>query len=183
VDFLIQAEDGTMLRAKKSWFFVGDAIVALGSDISCTGSGEVETVVRQVALSGGDPVGEESKDIVGLVADPDCVYLFPDANTVRTYVAQRSGRWSEINLRSGRVSADEQSRNFAFAIISHGVQPKGEGYAVIYLPGATIEGANGWWAGKPLEIVQQDGEAHVIRDLETGKTLSVRWGVGAGVGV
>ena len=54
---------------------------------------------------------------------------------------------------------------------------------MIYLPGATIEGANGWWAGKPLEIVQQDGEAHVIRDLETGKTLSVRWGVGAGVGV
>ena len=180
VDFVIENEDGDTLCAKKSWFFIGDVIVALGSDILCDGDGEVETIIRQVALPEQAGAQETLQNLdVDMIEDFDCVYLFPDPMKVKTYTEERIGRWSEINLRSGRVPTDEQARNFAFTLISHGVRPQGEGYVMVYLPGATSEGARSWWENKPLEVVQNDEQAHTVQ--AGGRTLSVRWGVGAGI--
>jgi hypothetical protein len=174
VDFKIEMEDGTGLFAKKSWFFLGDAIVALGSDISCTGLNDVETVVRQVVLRDRWQAGDV-KD--GILVGHDCVYVFPDQPDVDVRVETRTGQWHDLSL-SQSADGEVISRDYAKVLLSHGVRPEKADYAVVYLPGWTVEDAVAWWASNPFEIVQKDGEAHVVRDNKDGKTLSMRWGDG-----
>ncbi len=175
VDFKIEMEDGSGLFAKKSWFFFGDAIVALGSDISCSGANEVETVVRQVVLRKPWQT-TQVKD--GVLMGHDCVYVFPDLPEVGVRIGTRTGQWHDLSLRQ---SADGEviSRDYATITLSHGVHPKKADYAVVYLPGWSVDDARAWWQSNPFEIVQKDDEAHVVRDPKSGRTLSVRWGADA----
>lgn len=173
VDFKIEMEDGTGLFAKKSWFFIGDVIVALGSDILCSGAQEVETVIRQVVLRDNWQAQNITED--GLLVGSDCVYVFPDEMNVQVRVAQRTGRWHDLSLRQPE-DGELLSRDYELITLSHGVKPNGADYAVVYLPNWTEADAKTWWQSKPFEIVQKDNQAHVIRETKSGKTLSVIWG-------
>lgn len=175
VDFRIEMEDETGLFAKKSWFFIGDAIVALGSDISCSGDQNVETVVRQVVLRDAWQAQDVNAD--GFLVGSDCVYVFPEKANVEARVESRSGKWHDLSLRQ---DDDEViMRDYEMVLVSHGVRPENATYAMVYLPKWSLDDATAWWQSKPFEIVQQDHEAHIVRETKSGKTLSVVWGDGA----
>ena len=92
-------------------------------------------------------------------------------------VETRTGQWHDLSL-SQSADGEVISRDYAKVLLSHGVRPEKADYAVVYLPGWTVEDAVAWWASNPFEIVQKDGEAHVVRDNKDGQTLSMRWGDG-----
>ena len=183
VDFLIQMEDDTTLRARKSWFFLGDAIVALGSDISCDGPNEVETIVRQCVLPRDSRWnwGDDDSADSAIVHGHDCAYLFPEPTGRQTRTERRSGSWSDINLRRGRVSEDEETRDFAYLTIPHGIQPTDAGYCVVYLPGFDAQAAATWNRESSPDIVQRDSDCHSILDKASGRTLTIRWGSEASI--
>ena len=180
VDFTIRNEDGTALRARKSWFFLDDAIVTLGSDVACDGPAEVETVIRQAALprDAAPETAGRQEETVRIAADGDCAYVFLDAVSVRRYTEERKGHWGDITQR-GR--SDELARYYSFTVIPHGVRPDGAGYAAAYLPGQDADAASAWLQEGRVTVVQRDSSAHIVRDMTSGMTMAVRWGVGAEV--
>ena len=77
---------------------------------------------------------------------------------------------------SGTVRCRRGGSINEFVVIPHGKQPRGESYAVVYLPGWTETETEAWLEGGPVTILQQNGEAHVVQHGEAGKVLAVRWG-------
>jgi hyaluronate lyase len=106
-------------RARKSWFMLGDVIVALGSGIHASGPRRLETIIdnRMLNRSGGNPVTVEAdgtrRTLTSLgettVLEPDWIHLegnvpgadigyyFPRKMQVSMLREARSGRWSDIN--------------------------------------------------------------------------------------
>ncbi|MEV0582348.1 polysaccharide lyase family 8 super-sandwich domain-containing protein [Nonomuraea sp. NPDC050310] len=114
------------LSARKSWFTVGDTVVALGADITATGVAAQTTVENRMnpgAVSSGDG---------WLHVEGSGGYLFPQGmpHTVRE---SRTGSWSQI----GTGAADPLTRDYLTAWFDHGPDPKQAGYAYYVLPGAS----------------------------------------------
>ncbi|MHB9023499.1 MAG: polysaccharide lyase family 8 super-sandwich domain-containing protein [Armatimonadota bacterium] len=179
IDFTLHNLDRTALNARKSWFFLGEAIVALATGITCTGDEAVETIIRHAQLP--DAVVEERDEELQteILAGHDCAYILPGAPRIIVRTEVRSGRWSD--LRMGAPESPLLTRAYWTALLPHGMKPENDRYIIVYLPGFTTEQAAAWWAEQPFEILQQDNLAHRVRDRRTGAILTVRQWVGAGV--
>ncbi len=174
--------DRAALEAFKTWFFLGDAIVALGSSISCDDpQQEVQTIIRHMPLDDAAAPGAGSVQTVTdeILSGPDCSYILPDRPAVEVRIEQRSGCWRDVN-----ATTDDQTTHHRWywtALLSHGKQPRDQRYAIVYLPGKSEPEARAWWQQKPMEILRQDGDAHQIRDCRRNLTLTVRRWFGASV--
>ena len=167
-----------MLNARKSWFFHGDAIVALGTGITCSNDDEVETVIQQVKLAETPEIIENEENLkVEILAGPNCAYILPDKPRIRVRTERRAGRWSD--LRDGVPLSPLIVKPYWLALIPHGCRPENERYLVVYLPGMNAEKAAAWWAQRPFEVIQQDSLAHRILDRRTGEIQVVQQWVGA----
>ncbi|MEU3830498.1 polysaccharide lyase 8 family protein [Streptomyces sp. NPDC029080] len=162
------------LRAKKSWFFLDDAVVCLGAGITCTDPAAVETTVDNRNLGSG---GTAPFTVDGTVSPTDRPwartvtgarwahigghggYVFPGGATVRALCEDRRGSWRTVN-RSG--STDVLTRTYTTLYVDHGAHPVDASYAYVLLPGATADGtraraADAGWLGVLANTGRQQG--------------------------
>ncbi|GAA2518276.1 polysaccharide lyase 8 family protein [Streptomyces gobitricini] len=137
------------LLAKKSWFFLDDAVVCLGAGIHGRDGTGVESVVdnRNLGASGvhaftvdGAPqpvtpgwsatlAGARWAHLAGHAG-----YVFPGGATVKALRQARTGAWSDINRGA---ASDPVTRRYLTLWFDHGTDPTWATYAYVLMPGAS----------------------------------------------
>ncbi|NRQ39665.1 polysaccharide lyase 8 family protein [Nonomuraea sp. NN258] len=126
------------LTARKSWFTVGDTIVALGADITASNVAAQTTVENRmnpgrVTVDGGrwaDLSGARWMHVEGVGG-----YLFPQGGALRAARESRTGKWTDISPSNPA----ELTRDYATVWFDHGQNPAQAGYAYYLLPGKSAE--------------------------------------------
>jgi chondroitin-sulfate-ABC endolyase/exolyase len=158
----------SLLTAKKSWFFFGDRIIALGSDIDRSADANahmVETTLFQTKLNGSNAPANTG-DVNWLVDTAGHGYYVPKGQNVTMFESVQQSR------SHGDASSTEGT--YRTAVINHGVSPEGESYEYLVCPnGADFDDARVTELASSYKIVRQDDEAHVVEDLESGVTGAV----------
>jgi hyaluronate lyase len=142
------------LRARKSWFFIGDRIVCLGAGIGSGDGRVIETVVEnaKLAADGGNVLNIDGKaapaelgwsgqadaaswvHLAGVTPASDCGWVFAaGAKTLRLKREARTGSWVKLFTKD---DVTPLTRNYLTMWFDHGSSPRDAGYAYTILPGA-----------------------------------------------
>ncbi|WP_405406570.1 polysaccharide lyase 8 family protein [Streptomyces sp. NBC_01104] len=190
---------GSTLRARKSWFLLDNAVVALGAGISASDGRAIETVIENRSLGAAgrnrllvDGVPQSADLGRGVRAsragwahlDGVGGYVFPGGTALRTLREERTGTWRAINTGADTGgSADPVTRRYVTLWTDHGVSPTGAGYAYVLLPGASAAATAVWSHSRPVRIVANDATAQAVEDRRSGVTAVHFWGAGSAAGI
>jgi chondroitin AC lyase len=181
------------VSALKSWFFLGDRMVALGTGIQAPAATfPVLTTVNQClvrgpvthAALGGEAVihGSGALGIPQLrwVHHDGIAYFFPTPPASAIVTAEtRSGSWQEINTTQ---SSAPVSRDVFSLQIDHGSAVSNDSYAYVAAPVATA-------AEMPdssvfnISIIRNDDIAQAVTDESAGVTAANFWQAGTAAGI
>ncbi|MFJ9727636.1 polysaccharide lyase 8 family protein [Streptomyces sp. NPDC101209] len=162
---------GSTLRARKSWFFLADAVICLGAGIGCADGVPVETVVDNRNL------GEEGTQ--EFVRGPAWAHLEGHGGWVvphgdlRTLREDRTGAWSDINT----TSTDERAtRRWQTLWLDHGTDPEDASYVYVLMPGASrravaARAADRHW----LTLLANDAGRQAVHVPSLGVTAANFW--------
>jgi hyaluronate lyase len=166
--------DGIPLRARKSWFCLDSAVVALGSGITCSGGHTVETVVENRATDAEPYVADGWAHLEGAGG-----YVFEGALSL---VETRTGRWRDINAGDDTHGALEPvSRRYVTFWFDHGVDPCDASYAYVLLPNASRERTRAFRASPSAQVLANTPQAQAVRS--GGLVAATFWAAGAAGGV
>ncbi|MFF5441840.1 polysaccharide lyase 8 family protein [Streptomyces achromogenes] len=166
---------GSTLQARKSWFFLDDAVVCLGAGITCADGVPVETVVdnRNLGENGTEPLvrGRNWAHLEGYGG-----WVLPHGGELRTLREDRTGAWADINTTS---SPERRTRRWQTLWLDHGTDPADAGYAYVLLPGATraetaARAADRHW----LTVLANDTTAQAVAVPRPGVTACTFWAAG-----
>lgn len=186
---------GSTLRARKSWFLLDNAVVALGAGITASDGRTVETVVenRNLGAKGRNRllVDGVERGGSGAVSRADWAhldgtggYVFPGATALNVLREERAGTWRSINTGADTGgSTDSVARRYATLWLDHGVSPTDAGYAYVLLPGASAAATAVWSRSRPVRIVANDTTAQAVEDRRSGLTAVHFWGAGSAAGI
>lgn len=181
------APGGTGLSARKSWFFGGEFVVALGSDIRSTSGLTVETIIenRNLHADGLNAITADEGRVARtpgeqvLLANPQWIhlegvagYVFPDEASVNVLREERTGTWSTINLKQ---PDDPRTRQYATLWFDHGRNPAGLNYSYAVLPGATAQTTAAVAADPSFKVLRNDELAQAVRFPSAGTTAINAW--------
>jgi hyaluronate lyase len=166
---------GSTLEARKSWFFLADAVVCLGAGITCADGVPVETVVdnRNLGENGGQR----------FVRGPDWAHLaehggwiLPDGGELGALREDRTGAWSDINTTS---ETERRTRRWQTLWLDHGTDPVDARYVYVLLPGATraetaARAADQHW----LTVLANDPACQAVTVPRLGLTAANFWRAG-----
>ncbi|UFU05959.1 polysaccharide lyase family 8 super-sandwich domain-containing protein [Ruania halotolerans] len=178
------------LEARKSWFYLGEVVVALGAGITGGGAEHpVETVVENrnlhadgtnTLLLNGDvqpahqdwsahaPVRWAHLEGVG-------GYIFPRGSQLHLRREERTGSWSDVH-ESG--STDPITRRYLTMWFDHGVRPEDDSYAYMLLPGGSP--AQTEELARPgrsrVQILENSRGVQAVRRRSLGLTAVNFWG-------
>lgn len=171
--------DGNTLSGRKSWFMIGDYVVAMGSAITNSVAYAVETIVenRNIGASGTNVVrvDDTTTTRLGSLGASETYsnanwahiedvggFVFPGAGvTLKGKREARSGKWSDINTQSASPT-DTRTRRYVTLWLDHGVNPAAASYAYIMLPGRTAAETASWAAGPQISIVHNTANVHNV---------------------
>ncbi|MDI3405314.1 polysaccharide lyase 8 family protein [Streptomyces cavernicola] len=133
------------LRARKSWFFLDDAVVCLGAGITAADGTGVQTVVDNRCLgadgTAGLVVDGRVRETNGTVdgagwahLEGHAGYVFPGGAPLTTLREERTGAWKDIN---GGGATTPVTRRYVTLTADHGTDPTDASYAYVVLPGAS----------------------------------------------
>ncbi len=163
----------TDLRARKSYFFFGDKILALGSHITGgTARDETHTTLFQTYISGAAPSTRvNGRRLDGLntelaypagsvVAMTDSVgnSYYLTSSTAELLVSRK--------LQSSMTESYDASQGpYATAYLNHGVKPKGDSYEYVVIPADRDAAKLERLAAAPADFyeVLDSGSAHLVR--------------------
>ena len=150
------AYDGD-LRADKSYFFLGDAVLCLGSGISSTDAGH-PTVTTLFQSCGKGAAGKPRRVAGGsVVTDPDGL----------TYA-----------VRDAAIGMDVR-KPFVRGWIDHGTAPQEASYGYYLIPKRDVGYAARLLSREsPVEILRQDSVAHIVRLRADGTVCAALYGAG-----
>ncbi|MFJ6083322.1 polysaccharide lyase 8 family protein [Streptomyces sp. NPDC092369] len=165
---------GSTLEARKSWFCVADAVICLGTGISCADGVPVETVVDNRNLGEGGSAR--------LVQRPGWAHLEGHGGWVvqegglRSLREDRTGAWSDINTTS---TTERATRRWQTLWLDHGTDPVDARYLYLLMPGATrgavqARAADHHW----LSILANDGVSQAVQVHSLGLTAANFWQAG-----
>ncbi|MFF9022670.1 polysaccharide lyase 8 family protein [Streptomyces eurythermus] len=166
---------GSSLQARKSWFFLDDAVVCLGAGITCADGVPVETVVdnRNLGENGTQPLlrGRNWAHLEGHGG-----WVLPHGGELRTLREDRAGAWADINTTS---SPERRTRRWQTLWLDHGTDPADARYAYVLLPGATraetaARAGDRHW----LTVLANDTTAQAVAVPRPGVTACTFWGPG-----
>ncbi|WHT22798.1 polysaccharide lyase family 8 super-sandwich domain-containing protein [Crossiella sp. CA-258035] len=173
----LQAHQNTV-TAKKSWFCLGEVVLALGAGI--TGVDRVETVLENrngapELTTGGPPerTGWLAIDGVGGI-------VFPTPTAVHTLREQRTGRWRDIST-TGPATAI--TRPYLTLWLDHGVNPTGASYAYLLLPGASADTTKAYAASPEARVLANTAAVQAVTDRRTGITAANFFTAGTAAGI
>gem|GEM_PF-2256109 len=156
------------VRMKKSWFYLPDKIVAIGSG----GKGAVYTNVLQsfVDTKKGSAYSDIQGDNYFHYADSDRntslgVYLPYPQKWQRSF-EQITGAWSDINEQTPTDAAYNHvsKQRLTFNLLH---DRDSQHYAYVLLPHQTAESVQSFATKPDVRILQQDEKAHVVYDEVT----------------
>lgn len=187
--------EGSTLRARKSWFLLDNAVVALGAGITASDGRTVETVVEnrnlgskgrnRLLVDGVERGGSATVSRAGWAhLDGTGGYVFPGATALNVLREERTGTWRAINTGADTGgSADPVTRRYATLWMDHGVSPTDAAYAYVLLPGASAAATAVWSRSQPVRIVANDALAQAVEDRRNGLTAVHFWGAGTAAGI
>lgn len=169
------------LKAKKSYFFINDQIILLGSSISGTSPDTIETIVENrllnelasntVSFNGlsiddftGDVLSGDWLHLRGIDQEASFGYVFLNENNISIQKTHRSGSYAAIN--GVFATDDEYEADYFLVNVNHGASVSEGKYAYIVLPGKSVEETAAYSEADPIAILRQDHQAHVIYDKE-----------------
>ncbi|WP_031167179.1 polysaccharide lyase 8 family protein [Streptomyces durhamensis] len=121
------------LRARKSWFFLDDAVVCLGAGIGCADGVPVQTVVDNRNLGeNGDQSFACGRNWAHLAEHGG--WILPCGGELRTLREDRAGAWSDINSAG---TDERRTRRWQTLWLDHGTDPDDAAYVYVLLPGAS----------------------------------------------
>ncbi|GAA2209973.1 polysaccharide lyase 8 family protein [Nonomuraea monospora] len=148
--------DGASLRARKSWFCLDGAVVALGSGITSFDGRTVETVIENRATDVEPHLGDGWVHLAGVGG-----YVFEGA---RMLVETRTGRWRDINTGDDTAGAFEPvTRRYVTFWFDHGVNPFDACYAYVLLPNASRERTRSFRGTRPARVLSNTAELQAVR--------------------
>jgi hyaluronate lyase len=187
------APGGQTLRAHKSWFCIDDAIVCLGAGITSSGGYDVETVVenRSIGQNGTLPLTVDGTDLTTVSSTPQtftpawaaidgvCGYVFPAGGAVSVLREDRSGQWTDMDLRGVYEDDATYTRRFITLWIDHGTNPANASYAYVQLPGATARDTARFASGNPVRILSNTSAVQAVAHPSLGLVMATFWAAGA----
>jgi hyaluronate lyase len=128
--------DGSSLRAKKAWFLLDDAVIALGTGITASDGRRVETVVENRNTHGAHPALSKGDGWVHLAGVGG--YALLDGAKPKVLREKRTGRWRDID-KGATTGGDSTpvTRHYTTILLDHGVDPRKARYAYAVLPDAS----------------------------------------------
>ena len=159
------------LVAKKAWFFFGRYYVALGADITLSGSDDVATDVNQSRLHGAvfsnlssQPLlqGKQNFDkgrLRWLYHDRVGYIVAHNAN-VKLSLGLQAGRWSDI----GAGSSEEVSISVFNLWLDHGEAPKAASYEYAVLPGVSLRQTKQFASTPPYTVFSNTAAIQGVYD-------------------
>ncbi|MER6344355.1 polysaccharide lyase 8 family protein [Streptomyces sp. NPDC001532] len=162
---------GSTLQARKSWFFLADAVVCLGAGITCADGVPVETVVDNRNLGEG---GTQA-----FVRGPGWAHLEGHGGWIvpygrlRALREDRTGAWSDINTTS---ATERRTRRWQTLWLDHGTDPADADYVYVLMPGAArgtvaARAADRGW----LTVLANDAGRQAVAVPSLGLTAAVFW--------
>ncbi|MET7272967.1 polysaccharide lyase 8 family protein [Streptomyces flaveolus] len=162
---------GSTLEARKSWYFLADAVVCLGAGITCADGVPVETVVDNRNLGeGGTQALARDRDWAHLEGHGG--WIVPDGG-LRTLREDRTGAWSDINTTS---TTERRTRRWQTLWLDHGTDPDGAGYVYVVMPGASRRTVarraadRGW-----MTVLANDDRCQAVAVPSLGLTAANFW--------
>ncbi|MEV0618380.1 polysaccharide lyase 8 family protein [Nonomuraea sp. NPDC050404] len=151
--------DGSSLRAKKAWFLLDDAVIALGTGIDASDGRRVETIVENRNTHDGHPPLAQGDGWVHLSGVAGYVLL--DDAEAKVIREKRSGRWRDID-KGATTGGDTTrvTRHYTTIVVDHGVDPRKARYAYAVLPDASIAQTAAY--GLRIRICANSGAAQAI---------------------
>ncbi|MGX2994312.1 polysaccharide lyase 8 family protein [Streptomyces sp. JNUCC 64] len=172
---------GSTLRARKSWFFLDDAVVCLGAAITARDGVPVETVVDNRSLGAGGTArlltGPDGPGARWAHLEGHGGWVLSGGPELRTLREDRTGAWADINEGG---SPERRTRRWQTLWLDHGTDPTAGEYAYTVLPGAraatvAARAADPHWLSVPVN--DGDRQAVVVRSL--GVLAANFWRAGA----
>ncbi|WP_055700729.1 polysaccharide lyase 8 family protein [Streptomyces silaceus] len=190
--------DGSSLRARKTWFCLDNAVVALGADITAGDGRTVETVVenrnlhaegpaRRLTVDGRPQPGHDGWSArLGEAGwahlNGTGGYVFPDVPGraagpgLRALRERRTGSWRDINTGADTGgSATPVTRRYLTLWFDHGTSPAGASYAYVLLPGASASATAAWARARPVRILANDATAQAVEARREGLLAAHFW--------
>jgi hyaluronate lyase len=173
--------DGSSLRAKKAWFVLDNAIVALGTDINATDGRNVVTTVEhrnlgedgtnRLTVNGNEQPTEDgwSDNLDGarwIHLEGVGGYLFPEGATgLRGLREVRTGAWNDIEQgpTTGGGDMTLHTRRYATIWYDHGVSPAAAAYAYVLLPTADATTTATLSGTEPVNILKNTAAVQAIK--------------------
>lgn len=179
------------LSGRKSWFFVDDRIVCLGSAITSTSDFDVYTTIDNRAFAPGSVPGihidgQEVPSILSgepiqitrsvHIADHGGYVLLPGeiaGGQIDAQVISRNGAWSDINS-GGYTGGDNEirSRHYVTLTHRHGTRPSEDSYAYMMLPTAPLSATLAEVESPTVQVLANDATVQMIRIADSGLTLA-----------
>ena len=164
---------GSLLRAKKAWVFLDDAIVFLTNGITAPTTSRVETVVNQWPLSGASTT--VTREGSWLAAD-GVGYWFPAGGDLKVERAVRTGTWASLGASA---DAAPKSAEFLTLWFDHGQFPVNASAAYAIVPNMTATTMRAWAASVPVTILANNTNVSAVRDNRSGALAIVFWSAGS----
>lgn len=184
------------LAAKKSWFFLGEEVVCLGSGITSPSGDPIETAVLNHRLADGgnnvltmdgytgpcralktEKTAQHTLHLAGNSGpDSDIGVVLPDGGQVHVLYEHRQGSWNSVELVPGFVKEND----FFTVWFEHGTCPENARYAYILLPGVSAGQTAAYVSDPTAEILACTDSVHAVRNRKTGLTGLHFWDAAGG---
>ncbi|MHC5260388.1 polysaccharide lyase 8 family protein [Streptomyces sp. UC4497] len=186
--------DGSTLRAKKAWFFLDNAVVALGSGITASDGRTVETVVenRNLHADGASRLTVDDRpqpteqgwsarltDARWAHLEGIGGYVFPAGGPLRALREERTGTWRSLNTGADTGgSTTPVTRRYATLWFDHGPSPESASYAYVLLPGATAAATAAWSRSSPVRVRTNSVTVQAVESPRLGLLAAHFWAAG-----
>ncbi|UNS95383.1 polysaccharide lyase 8 family protein [Streptomyces tubbatahanensis] len=186
-------------RAKKAWFFLDNALVALGAGIRAGEGRRVETVVenRNLHAHGTSALRVDGVRMPGAQGWSKAFdragwahlegvggYVFPAGAALRALREERTGAWRDINTGADTAGGSRPlTRRYLTLWFDHGVSPTDGGYAYVVLPGASVAATARWRVSRPVRVAANSPTVQAVESRRDGLTAAQFWQAGTAAGL
>ncbi|MEW2402060.1 polysaccharide lyase 8 family protein [Streptomyces sp. NPDC046862] len=153
--------DGVGLRAKKSWFLLEDAVIALGAGITSGDGRTIETIVENRNTHDTHPPFARGGSWAHL--EGTAGYTVLDGGRLRVRREERTGTWFAID-QGATTGGDTtpRTRHYTTLWLDHGSNPRGARYAYAVLPGASADRTRRYAARPGAEVLANSPRTQAI---------------------
>lgn len=164
------------ISGRKSWFFVGDRIIALGANLSApTTNDPIFTTLNQELLDGTVTVSDQlgQRTITGTNALTGAKWVHHDGvgyiflqspSSVGVSATTQTGTWQSINSQYDNTPVQ---KDVFTTWIDHGSKPSGASYAYMIAPGINTSQTQALWSNPQISILRNDSSVQAIYDSLT----------------